>query len=57
MRMDDMILVSVDDHVVEPPDLFDKHLPRDGELINAHDPDHFERILKTHIASTQAFWL
>jgi len=37
--------------------LFDKHLPRDGELINAHDPGHFERILKTHIASTQAFWL
>ena len=37
--------------------LFDKHLPRDGELINAHDPGHFERILKTHIASKQAFWL
>ena len=27
MRMDDMILVSVDDHVVEPPDLFEHHLP------------------------------
>jgi predicted TIM-barrel fold metal-dependent hydrolase len=27
MRTDDMILVSVDDHVVEPPDLFDGHLP------------------------------
>ena len=26
MRMDDMILVSVDDHVVEPPDLFKNHL-------------------------------
>ena len=37
--------------------LFDKHLPRDGELINAHDPRHFERILKNHIASTQAVWL
>ena len=22
-----MILVSVDDHVVEPPDMFDNHLP------------------------------
>ena len=22
-----MILVSVDDHVVEPPDLFERHLP------------------------------
>jgi predicted TIM-barrel fold metal-dependent hydrolase len=27
MRMEEMILVSVDDHVVEPPDLFDQHLP------------------------------
>jgi predicted TIM-barrel fold metal-dependent hydrolase len=27
MRVDDMILISVDDHVVEPPDLFDEHLP------------------------------
>ena len=26
MRLEDMILVSVDDHVVEPPDLFDQHL-------------------------------
>lgn len=26
MNMNDMILVSVDDHVVEPPNLFDKHL-------------------------------
>ncbi len=27
MRTEDMILISVDDHVVEPPDLFDGHLP------------------------------
>src|SRR6187402_520220 len=27
MDIADMILVSVDDHVVEPPDLFDRHLP------------------------------
>jgi hypothetical protein len=26
MRMDDLVLVSVDDHVVEPPDMFEKHL-------------------------------
>ena len=26
MQMDDMILVSVDDHVVEPPDMFKNHL-------------------------------
>src|SRR6185436_311659 len=27
VRLEDMILVSVDDHVVEPPDVFEKHLP------------------------------
>ncbi len=27
MKIEDMILVSVDDHVVEPPDLFEGHLP------------------------------
>ena len=27
MRPEDLILVSVDDHVVEPPDVFEKHLP------------------------------
>ncbi len=27
MRLEEMILVSVDDHVVEPPDMFDQHLP------------------------------
>src|SRR5262249_16734386 len=28
MRLDDLILVSVDDHVVEPPDLFEGRLPQ-----------------------------
>jgi len=28
MRVDDLILVSVDDHVVEPPDMFEGRLPR-----------------------------
>jgi homoserine kinase type II len=37
--------------------LFDMHLPRDGELIHAHDPRRFERILKNHIASAPAVWL
>jgi homoserine kinase type II len=37
--------------------LFDKHLPRDGELVNAHDPRHFERILKNHIATEKSIWL
>jgi len=27
MQMDDMILISVDDHIVEPPDLFTRHMP------------------------------
>lgn len=36
--------------------LFDKYLPRDGELINAHDPRHFERILKNHIVAAPAVW-
>ena len=26
MHLDDLILVSVDDHLVEPPDLFESHL-------------------------------
>ena len=29
MQLDDMVLVSVDDHVVEPPDLFEGRLPAD----------------------------
>ena len=27
MNVDDMILVSIDDHVIEPPDMFDRHVP------------------------------
>ena len=27
MKVEDMILVSVDDHVVEPPEMFEKHAP------------------------------
>jgi predicted TIM-barrel fold metal-dependent hydrolase len=27
MRVDDLVLVSVDDHVVEPPDMFERHVP------------------------------
>jgi predicted TIM-barrel fold metal-dependent hydrolase len=35
MRIEDMILISVDDHVVEPPDMFDNHLP---EKYKEHAP-------------------
>ena len=27
MKIEDLVLVSVDDHVVEPPDMFDGHIP------------------------------
>jgi predicted TIM-barrel fold metal-dependent hydrolase len=27
MRMEDMILVSIDDHMIEPPDMYARHLP------------------------------
>ncbi len=28
MQMEDMILVSIDDHVIEPPDMYENHVPR-----------------------------
>jgi len=28
MNKDDMLLISVDDHTVEPPDMFKDHLPK-----------------------------
>ncbi|MGZ8256412.1 MAG: homoserine kinase [Gallionella sp.] len=30
--------------------LFDLHLPRGGEMVHAHNPAHFERVLKNHLA-------
>src|SRR5712671_1193450 len=28
MQMDDMILVSIDDHMIEPPDMYKNHVPK-----------------------------
>jgi len=30
--------------------LYDLHLPRPGELVHAHDPSHFERVLRDRVA-------
>ena len=29
MQMDDMILVSIDDHIIEPADMFEGHMPEE----------------------------
>ena len=33
--VDDLILVSVDDHLIEPPDLFAEHLPGCSDVAGA----------------------
>ena len=33
MNMNDMLIISTDDHICEPPDLFDKHL--EGDLLKS----------------------
>ncbi len=42
MNKDDMILISVDDHIIEPPDMFANHLPKkylDEAPRLVHNPD------------------
>ncbi len=29
MKLEEMVIASIDDHIVEPPDMFARHLPRD----------------------------
>jgi len=37
--------------------LYDLHLPRDGEMVHAHNPEQFKRILQNHIATARPVWL
>ncbi len=37
--------------------LYDLHLPRDGEMVHAHNPEQFKRILQNHIATEQPVWI
>ena len=42
MKMEDMILVSIDDHMVEPPDMYANHVPdkwKDLVPKVVHNPD------------------
>ena len=36
--------------------LWDYHLPRAATLLQAHDPTHFERVLRQRVASPLAAW-
>ena len=41
MQMGDMVLVSIDDHVIEPEDMFENHMPekyKDEAPRYVHDP-------------------
>lgn len=45
MNVDDMIIISIDDHIIEPPDMFDAHVPakyRDRAPKLLRDPQGFD---------------
>ena len=48
MQMDDMILVSIDDHMIEPPDLFENHVP--GQVEGRHAQGRPERERRRRVA-------
>ena len=41
MQLEDMILVSIDDHVIEPRDMFER--PRPGEVPRRRPEDRAQR--------------
>ena len=46
MGMNDLVIISVDDHISEPPDMFDRHLSGDElasapKLTTSSDGTHF----------------
>ncbi len=46
MRVEDMVMVSIDDHLIEPPDVFEKFMPekyRDQAPQMVHQPDGTDR--------------
>src|ERR1700757_2197409 len=48
MKIEELILVSIDDHVIEPPDLFERHMPekyRDQAPHVVHQADGVDRWL------------
>ena len=51
MRVDDMIILSIDDHLIEPPDMFDHHVPERSadqapKLLRRPDGNPFAHIQK-----------
>jgi predicted TIM-barrel fold metal-dependent hydrolase len=49
MNVDDMVLVSIDDHIIEPPDMFDNHLP-------ARFKDRAPKLVRTPDGKDQWQW-